>query len=99
MKRKIIIPILAGFLFASCNSWLDIKPKLEIDREEIYSTENGFKDALAGCYANLKHDDLYGKTLTYDALEYMAQHWEAPAGAMSAVRKFNYEDEHVKSIF
>lgn len=99
MKRKIIINILAGFLFASCNSWLDIKPKLEIDREEIYSTENGFKDALAGCYAKLKHDDLYGKTLTYDAPEYMAQHWVASEGEASSFRRLNYESEHVKSIF
>lgn len=99
MKRKIIINILAGLLFASCNSWLDIKPKLEIDREEIYSTENGFKDALAGCYAKLKVDELFGKTLTYGSIEYMAQHWIANEGDMKSFRLFNYESDYVKAIF
>lgn len=98
MKRKTILFILAGFLCCSCNSWLDIKPKLEVEREEVFSSENGFNDVLSGCYALLKNEYLYGKHLTMTSLEYMAQHWQT-SDAQQAFRNFNYGEEQAKAIF
>ena len=99
MKIKYLIIVLTGLLLGSCNSWLDIDPKMEVERDEIYSSEDGFKDALSGCYALLKSDELYGKTLAWESVEYMSQHWVTGTGAYQAFRQFNYEDEFVKSIF
>lgn len=98
MKRKTILFILAGFLCCSCNSWLDIKPKLEVDREEVFSSENGFNDVLSGCYAQLKDEYLYGKHLTMTSMEYMAQHWMT-SDVTKAFRNFNYEEEQAKAVF
>lgn len=88
----------AGLALQSCNKWLDIKPKLELEREELYSSEQGFEDALTGCYAKLKEKDLFGNVLTMNSMEYMAQHW-APAGNSQEFSKFNYQNEAVKTTF
>lgn len=100
MKIKTFIYIFTGLLLSSCNSWLDIKPKMEVEREEVFASEDGFKDVLSGCYALLKADELFGKTLAWESVEYMAQHWVTGIGTTGyAFRRFNYEDEYVKSIF
>lgn len=87
-----------GILLQSCNKWLDIKPKLETEREELYSSEQGFKDALTGCYTKLKDKSLFGNTLTMSSLEYMAQHWDA-GSANQDFRILNYKGEAVKGTF
>lgn len=100
MKRNTLAYIFAGLLLASCNSWLDIDPKMQVDRDEVYTSEDGYKDVLSGCYAMLKSDDLYGKTLAWESVEYMAQHWvTGSTGTNYAFRQFNYQDEYVKSVF
>ena len=99
MKLNILAFILTGLLLGSCSSWLDIEPKMQVGREEIYTTEEGFEDVLSGCYALLKADDLYGKTLAWESTEYMAQHWVTGSGTYQSLRYFNYEDEYVKTIF
>lgn len=99
MKIKILTIVLTGLLLGSCNSWLDIAPKMEVERDEIYGSEDGFKDALSGCYALLKSDELYGRTLAWESVEYMSQHWVTGSSSDREFRLFNYEDEYVKSVF
>lgn len=97
MMKKAVVYIVA-LICCSCNSWLDIQPKLEVGQEELFSTEDGFNDALTGCYALLKAEELYGKSLTITTLEYMAQHWVS-GGSTDALRRYNYQDDYVKSLF
>lgn len=100
MKINTLAYIFAGLLLASCNSWLDIEPKMQVDRDEIYSSEDGYKDVLSGCYAMLKSDDLYGRTLAWESVEFMAQHWvTGSTGTNLSFRQFNYQDEQVKAVF
>ena len=40
------IALVAG----GCNDWLDVKPKSQAESEELFSREQGFKDALTACY-------------------------------------------------
>lgn len=82
MKNRIIYVIIATFLVTtSCNKWLDIKPKTQIDREDMFSTELGFKDALVGCYMGLKDKDLYGEKLTMSTIEHLVSHWNTNANS------------------
>ena len=42
----------------SCEKFLDMKPQSEIPTEDLFKTENGFEDALMGCYVKMTSDDL-----------------------------------------
>lgn len=52
-------------ILASCESWLDVQPRTKVKSSELLKTEDGFKDALIGCYTLMKQENLYGRELTY----------------------------------
>lgn len=73
MKRiSIIIIAVVGFTFASCNDWLDVNPTTELDRSELFQSENGYSEALTGVYSNMTKLSLYGRNLTWYMLDEMA---------------------------
>ena len=47
--RLIIGFCLLSFGMLSCSEWLDVKPKSEIKEDELFKTEQGFKDAMGIC--------------------------------------------------
>lgn len=79
MKRlKITIVIALGAMIcASCNKWLDVQPNSQIKDSEMFSTESGFKEALAGVYTLLVNESLYTKELRFGMLSVLAQEWES----------------------
>lgn len=79
MKKKINrkgdwVLIMALFTFSislltSCDDWLDVKPKSEIEGSEMFSTEDGYKDVLNGIYTAMSQTSLYGRELTFGLLD------------------------------
>ena len=63
-------------LLASCNKWLDVKPEAESTKEELFSTEKGFRDALTGAYLDMKNTNTYGGSLVWGNIEYLAHNWD-----------------------
>lgn len=93
--KNIVISILLTvvILFSSCNKWLDVKPKNQIDTKEMFRSQNGFKDALTGCYIKLKSRDIYGEQLTMSTVEHLILHWSVdPKTAEEALNNRNYEN-------
>lgn len=77
MKRFYIYGLLVvSFLAASCSNWLDVTPKTEIESSELFSDEEGFKSALIGIYGRMLNGNLYGRELTFDLLEELAQRYD-----------------------
>lgn len=92
MKTKYTIFILTTLclLTSSCEKWLDVGPSTEVSKKEMFKTQKGFQDALTGVYLDLKSDDLYGLQLTWEAIEYLAQHWDAETD--NGLPRYNYRD-------
>lgn len=74
-KTNLLFIILLPLVMLSCSKWLDIQPESEIDRSVLFSTEDGFKEALIGIYTRCAKDDLYGKELTIGTPEVLAQNY------------------------
>ena len=76
MNKKLLIGLflLVG-LFSSCKKWLDLQPESDIAAPELFSTENGFMDAINGVYTKAAIADLYGKELTFGTTEALAQNY------------------------
>ena len=78
MKRIYIIGIaFLSLLGVSCSEWMDVRPKTEIEANELFSSEDGFKNALTGVYARMTGSNLYGRELTFDLLEDLVQRYDA----------------------
>lgn len=77
--RKVISILCLGMTlaFVSCENWLDVQPKSEIKWDVMFETEQGFKDALLGCYTGLSESKLYGSEMTCTFLEVLAQQFYA----------------------
>lgn len=80
LKYRFITGIcLALFAMTSCDSWLDVKPKTEVEAEDLFKTQDGFKEALAGVYTSMNATSLYGRELTFGMLDAVAQQWNITA--------------------
>jgi len=75
-KFKYIVCLIGVFVLASCNDWLDVEPETSVDEKKLFSTEQGFKDAMAGVYADMASSSLYGQTLSFGFLDIIAQQYD-----------------------
>ena len=91
MRKVISILFLAAMLtLSSCESWLDVEPKSEIKWDTMFETEQGFKDALLGCYVGLSEKSLYGGDLTCLFLDALAQQYYTKGASSSYRYVFDY---------
>lgn len=77
MKKKTLNICVCCLLLlcSSCSDWLDVNPKTNVKEEDLFSTEQGFKEALTGVYIAMCNNSLYGKQLTYGLLDILAQRY------------------------
>jgi hypothetical protein len=96
MKKYIyiIIPLL---LFASsCKKFLDVQPESDVTKEQLFSTEEGFKEALNGVYTKCAGGDLYGGNLTFSNLDIMAQNYSFSDVNYLKIASFQYKENILK---
>ncbi len=96
MKNKVLIVFTALVLtLTSCEDWMDVKPKSEVDQIELFQSEEGYYDALNGVYLMLGDGNLYGDKLTMSFLDVLAQNYFIPTGHNYIDLVFhNYEVEY-----
>lgn len=100
MKRKITLFITSVLLLAgvtSCNNWLDVEQDTEKKAGEMFDDYNGFKGALAGCYADLAGANLYGMALTMSHVDALAGLWyidNTRSGLSQTLLECNAFNEH-----
>lgn len=97
MKRTIytLIAGLTGlFSLASCSDWLDVTPNTDVPAKELFTTESGFRNALAGLYISMTGGDTYGKNLTFGLMDQLAQMYDKlPEGTTARNSVYIYDRE------
>lgn len=101
--KNICIAIAMFVSCSACNDWLDVKPKGQLEREVLFGDYAGFKDALTGCYMSMCADDAYGRMLTMQVPDIMAQLWTVnPNGELNdyrSLKDFDYHSETSQDVF
>ena len=77
--------------FSSCDDWLDVKPKTQIESEDMFSTEMGFKDVLNGVYVNLSSSNMYGREMTYGLVDLIGDMYYGVYGNTNYTRLLNHD--------
>lgn len=74
MKNRLICHLLLvlAVVASACNSWLDVQPRTKIKSDDLFKTEQGFKDALTGVYTLMKAEALYGRELSFGFVDVVA---------------------------
>mgnify|MGYP002624705147 FL=1 len=70
------IILASAMILASCNSWLDVQPRSQVEDTELFETESGFKEALAGVYSSMVNTQTYAKELTYGFIGVLGREWD-----------------------
>ena len=95
MKRYLVLILLFA---TSCSKWLDIKPISEVSGDELFQTEDGFKDAVNGLYSLCLNEDIYGKELMGGLPDVLAQNYSVPVTDNAGYRQaamYNYKDKEL----
>lgn len=105
MKNLRIIAGLFILLSAvSCKKWISNTPEpLQIDETAIFSTEQGFQDALNGVYLQMGAQSLYGRDLTIGVLSLQGRSYDlniAPAlgNTFYQSARYNINDKALKDF-
>ncbi len=82
MKNNILILLCISVLVTAtgCKKYLDVTPKSSISETELFTSEEGFQQALTGVYSQLASPTLYGDNLTLGFVSALAQNYN-PANA------------------
>jgi len=96
-----------GFLFlmmitlSSCSKWLEIQPEDRFTEAQVFSTPQGFEDALNGIYLSIGGNSLYGENLTLSFLDVLAQSYQtsSSSGPFKDAVSYNYGETPVRNRF
>ena len=86
-------------VFASCKKYLDVKPKSQVDETQLFSSAQGFREALNGVYTLCASTDLYGGNLTFGSysvhsttggLDVLAQNYQFQDVISQKIENFDY---------
>lgn len=89
-------------LCGACEDWLSVSPKSQVKYDDLFSSENGFKDELTGIYTALCKAGMYGANLTFGAMDALGQqydlgYWQRD-NKYYRLRRFEYEDAGSKAV-
>lgn len=68
--------LLSLILLTGCNSWLDVQPRSQVEDTELFETENGYKEALAGVYSSMVSSKTYAKEMTFGFIGILGHEWD-----------------------
>ncbi|SHF67488.1 RagB/SusD family nutrient uptake outer membrane protein [Pedobacter caeni] len=95
---KYILLAIVLFSLGSCSKWLDVKPEDKFVEDQLYSSPQGFADALNGFYINNGSASLYGGTLTMTTIDVLAQLYNVGSTHKEyTMSVYNYEEKTSKS--
>lgn len=101
MKKNIYKLLLVVLLLQGCSDWLSVTPSDRITKDVTFSTPEGFRTALNGVYIELNSPDLYGKNLSYDFVDLLANRYAISSESQDKyklVAEQYYTSTFVKSI-
>ncbi|HEU4554620.1 MAG TPA: RagB/SusD family nutrient uptake outer membrane protein [Chitinophaga sp.] len=90
-----LLLLMAVITCTSCKKWLDVQPQSQVSRDELFSTEDGFKEAINGLYSRCARTDLYGMELLGGFPDVLAQNYSMATDDPVRYRQtalYNYKD-------
>lgn len=102
LKKNTIYLLLVALVAAGCSDWLDVAPSNQVNEDEMFSTGDGYRNALNGIYLNLAGSNMYGKELTWGFMDILGQHYKPnllkSASTYRKAADYKYDDSDVKSL-
>lgn len=100
MKKLMILLIIPVLLNSCIEDWLDVTSKTEVDQEQLFRNEAGFRSALYGIYLEIGEKSMYGANLTMEFADVLAQYYNISSSThpFYAASCYDYNSDDVKGI-
>lgn len=98
--RSLCILCLLCVLSVSCNDYLDVTPSDKQTAAQVFASKAGFYTASNGIYDALSGDALYGKQMSWEALDLMAPSYVTSNSTqyMKSLAANSYSDSYAAPI-
>lgn len=73
--NRILFILLLPLMLGSCESWLNVQPYDRVAEGVAFSSVKGFENALNGIYIEMNQNALYGRSMSCEMIEIMAQRY------------------------
>lgn len=99
MKKIYFVISLLFLSLTSCNDWLDVELDNKVDDDKLFSSYQGFQEALAGVYSEMSKNSLYGQRLTMEYVDLLGQYYSynGVSNTYEYWKDFDYQNSGVKS--
>ncbi|MGX5817658.1 RagB/SusD family nutrient uptake outer membrane protein [Chitinophaga lutea] len=96
--RYVLMALLLG-AGTGCNKWLDVKPKTFVNQDDLWTDEQGFKDALMGVYAGISAEQLYGREFSMAMMDVLGANYDVSLSshAYYSAGQYDYKQDFVKT--
>ncbi|MBD5180486.1 MAG: RagB/SusD family nutrient uptake outer membrane protein, partial [Bacteroidales bacterium] len=91
-KIYIAFVCLMGLATASCNDFLDVRPKGQKVENDLFDSSNGFEDAIYGVYGYMGSQPLYGMDMVWGIPELLNQNLECSSEAGTDFGNYDYNN-------
>lgn len=101
MRFKYILLILVAALsLTGCSDFLDVTPKDKQTQKQLYSTKGGFYIASNGIYNGLASQSLYGRVMSYEAIDILAKRYTVTNAATTFrdLDSYKYTSPYVEPL-
>lgn len=88
------IILISGMMLTSCDDFLDVRPDSQEVESDLYSTPQGFEDAIYGVYGSMQVSSLYGKEMTWGLTDIMAQDLDQNITSSRALARYQYKSDN-----
>lgn len=97
--KNIALAIVATMAFSSCNDWLDVSPKSQIEEADQFSRPSGFRDQLTGVYTQMASQNMYKMNMGFGFAEILSQNYDVDANSNWAIMAdYDYTNDKVQPI-
>ena len=96
-KLAYIFACVVALTTAACSDWIDVAPKTEVETEDLFTSESGFKNALIGIYGRMTSQGTYGRNMTFGYIERLVQRYDVGGTAYNqsqAALLYDYENDN-----
>ena len=86
--------------FSSCNDFLDVQPKGQLEENKMFDDMMGFEDAMFGIYAKMASGDLYGENLSWGMIDQIGQQfgYDNPQELTYHFNHYDYRNQQARNV-
>lgn len=84
----------------SCDDWLDVSPKSQLEQDDLFSRESGYNDQLTGVYTKMCGNSMYGLQMSVGFAEVLSQNYDINTNSTEwrYAREYDYKNSDVEFV-